>query len=102
MSATDTVAVPMPVLERLTGVLERLAAVMDGSETKARALRDALLTVGEVAVRLQKSRRDVERMVKAGKLKKVQGMGRRTTRFRPADVDRLTADKENKPGACRL
>jgi excisionase family DNA binding protein len=102
MSLTDAIALPLPLVERLTGVLEKLSTQLEAGAAKAANLGDALLTFGEVAQRLQKSERDVQRLVKAGKLKKVPNLGNRTTRFRPADVERLVADRENQPGRRRL
>lgn len=65
---------------------------------------NGLLTKAQVAARLggRCSVRKVERLVKAGKLKKVPNLGGRTVRFRPVDVDRFIADKENRPGRRQL
>jgi len=101
-TAATAIEVLAPQLERLTAVLERLATQLDAGTQRAVRLSEALLNVGEVAERLQKSERDVQRLVKAGRLKKVPGLGSRTTRFRPADVERLLADKEQQPGRRRL
>lgn len=95
----DSVSLPASVLERLTGVLERIEKRLGHDASPG---TNGLLTITEVADRLQKSRRDVERLVRAGTLKKVPNLGKRTTRFRPADVDRMLADQAEQPGRRRL
>ena len=102
MSDASNVTLPASVVERLTGALERLEKAFSSAAGASSALSSGLMTITEVAARLRKSRRDVERMVADGKLKKVPGLGKRTTRFRPADVERLTADKEKRPGRRQL
>jgi excisionase family DNA binding protein len=102
MSDSPTIAVPAPLFERMVSVLERLDAQLKGAVKATDSAAAALLTLREVAERLQKSERDVQRLVKAGKLKRVADLGKRTTRFRPADVDRFLADKETQPGRRRL
>ena len=63
-----------------------------------------LLTKAQVAARIggKCSVRKVERLTKAGALKKVPGLGARTVRYRPVDVERFMADKENRPGRRQL
>ena len=102
MSDAVTIAVPMPIFERLTTVLERMERSFTLLNTGTGNATDALLKIGDVATWLKKSERDVQRLVKAGKLKKVPNLGRRTTRFRLADVERLTADKDAQHGRRRL
>ncbi len=63
---------------------------------------DGLLTIVEVAARLGKSRRSVERLVKLGKLRKVPNLGRRTTRFRAVTIERFLCAGEDEPGRRRL
>jgi len=100
MSGTRaTVGLIAALLDRLVGAVERIEARAGISDSD-----DGLLTKQQVAKRLggNSSVRKVERLVKAGRLKKVPGLGARTVRFRLADVERLTADKENTVGRCRL
>lgn len=94
-------------MDRLATVLERIVEVLDRLERRlpvepAASMHGGLLTVEEVARRLGKSPRDVYRLVRRGGLKKVPNLGARTTRFRPADVERLLADLEGQPGRRRL
>lgn len=104
-NAEQGIVVSAPVLERFVSVLERLERRLGETGNEGRAMRNeqsALLTVYDVATRLGKSTRDVYRMMRAGKLRKVPGLGGRTTRFRPADVDRLLAAGEPVMGRRRL
>lgn len=103
LPAPAMINVPVPVLERLVATLERLTSRLDDPSAPA-ASPDGLLTKAQVAARLggKSSIRKVERLMKAGRLRKVAGLGARTTRFRPADVDRLLADDEARLGRRRL
>ena len=85
------ISVPSSVLERLAGVLERIETRLAPEKATPAG---GLLTKAQVAARLggKSSIRQVERLVKAGKLKKVPGLGARTARFRAADVERFLAE----------
>jgi Helix-turn-helix domain len=100
MGDAATIEMPVPVLERLVLVLERLECRAVGQVPAA----DGLLTKQQVAARLggRCSVRRAERLVAAGKLKPVTGLGKRTVRFRPADVDRFIADEDRPIGRRRL
>lgn len=96
MSLEDglTITMPAAAAERLIAALERLAGTGEDP--------GGLLTTAQVAERLRKSPRDVQRMVKKGKLRKVPNLGSRTTRFRQADVARLMTEPDDKAGRRRL
>ena len=94
-----TMPVPVTLVERLANVLERIESRLAPQESAAPG---GLLKIEDVAARLRRSRRYVERLVKKGSLKKVPNLGPRTTRFRAADVERLMADREDRPGRRRL
>lgn len=99
----DAVMLPASLVDRLASVLERIELSL--GVTRMPAEPGGLLTKQEVARRLggRCSVRRVERLMAKGKLKKVVGLGARTVRFRPADVERLLADSsENRPGGRRL
>ena len=84
----------LTVFERIATALERLA---DGAAAPY-PKRDGcatLQTVEEVAERLGKSTRDVDRLVSTGKLTRVK-LGR-AVRFRPADVERLITAGSSTP-----
>ena len=78
--------------------LERIEALL----LKQQPATDGLLSIDQVAAMLAQSRRSVERLVEAGRLRKVSGLGARTTRFRRADVERVLAARDELPGRRRL
>lgn len=86
------------LLSRLTGVLERLEAKLCAEFAVADEC--GLLTTAQVAKRLGKSVRDVQRLVKRGKLRKVANLGR-SARFRAVDVEKMLAG-DDLPGRRRL
>lgn len=101
----ETVALPVSLVERLIVAVERLDARLAHEAAGAAPECDGLLTKQQVAARLggKCSVRKVERLVRAGKLKKVPGLGRRTVRFTEVDVAALIAGgKQHLPGARRL
>jgi hypothetical protein len=72
-----SVSMPVRLLERLVCALERLAPPSSSSGPSP----DGLLTKKQVAARLGKSEREVERMVRRGALRKVPGLGRSARGF---------------------
>lgn len=84
---------------------DELMSRLDRIETllaTRKASPGGLLKTEDVAARLKRSRRYVERLVKAGRLKKVPNLGARTTRFRAVDVERLIAERDNQVGRRNL
>lgn len=89
-----TITLPDHLGERFVAALERLAVPPLPAESPIpQPQPGGLLTKPQVAARLGKSPREVERLVKRGKLRKVPDLGR-AARFRPADVDKLVATPE--------
>ena len=105
-AASLTVEIPASLLERFVRAVERLEATAGIAAENAitAAATAGLLTKQQVAARLggKTSVRKIERLMKAGKLRKVPGLGARTVRFRPADVERLLADQQTPIGRRRL
>jgi excisionase family DNA binding protein len=93
--------------DSLKSILLRLTRVLEKIEThfsNGRVSGEGLLTKSQVAVLLggKTSVRKVERLVKAGKLRSVPNLGKRTVRFRPADVERFVSRGEERPGRRKL
>lgn len=93
------------ILKELRELRAIVAPAGHGSEgARPSSPAGALLTKKQVAARIggKCSERKVERLVAAGKLKKVPNLGRRTVRFRPVDVERFLQDKDDRPGRRQL